>query len=150
MFWLDAGLPSSLAPGRRPRTTLSPSMADEPGGTRHAFGTPGGDQQDQWQLIFLLRLVHGDLNLQEAIDSPLFHTGHFQSSFYPRSTRPGHLMLEPAFDKEVIADLERRGHSVEVAEPWTIGRLTATSRASDGLMKAGATPRLMQAYAAGR
>ena len=150
MFWLDHGFPSSLAPGRRPRTTLSPSMAEEPDGTRHAFGTPGGDQQDQWQLIFLLRLVHGDLNLQEAIDSPLFHTAHFQSSFYPRATQPGHLMLEPAFDKEIIADLESRGHNVEVAEPWTIGRLTAASRAPNGLMKAAATPRLMQAYAAGR
>ena len=150
MFWLDGGLPTSLAPGRRPRTTLSPSMAEEPDGTRHAFGTPGGDQQDQWQLILLLRLVHGGLNLQEAIDSPLFHTGHVQSSFYPRSTQPGHLMIEPAFDRAVIDELRSRGHDVDVAEPWTVGRLTATSRAPDGLLRAGATPRLMQAYAIGR
>ncbi|WP_299678821.1 gamma-glutamyltransferase family protein [uncultured Roseobacter sp.] len=150
MFWLDEGLPTSLAPGRRPRTTLSPSMAQEPDGTRHAFGTPGGDQQDQWQLILLLRLVHGGLNLQEAIDGPLFHTGHFQSSFYPRGTRPGHLMLEPAFGEAVISDLRARGHDVEVAEPWTVGRLTAASRGPDGMLKAAATPRMMQAYAAGR
>ncbi|WP_300061656.1 gamma-glutamyltransferase family protein [uncultured Roseobacter sp.] len=150
MFWLDEGLPTSLAPGRRPRTTLSPSMAQEPDGTRHAFGTPGGDQQDQWQLILLLRLVHGGLNLQEAIDGPLFHTGHFQSSFYPRATRPGHLMLEPAFGEAVISDLRARGHDVEVAEPWTVGRLTAASRGPDGMLKAAATPRMMQAYAAGR
>lgn len=150
MFWLDEGLPTSLAPGRRPRTTLSPSMAEAPDGTQHAFGTPGGDQQDQWQLILLLRLVHGDLNLQEAIDSPLFHTGHFQASFYPRGTRPGHLMLEPSFGVDVIEDLRGRGHDVEIAEPWTVGRLTAASRSPDGLLKAGATPRLMQAYAVGR
>ena len=150
MFWLDEGLPTSLAPGRRPRTTLSPSMAEAPDGTQHAFGTPGGDQQDQWQLILLLRLVHGDLNLQEAIDSPLFHTGHFQASFYPRGTRPGHLMLEPSFGEDVIEDLRGQGHDVEIAEPWTVGRLTAASRSPDGLLKAGATPRLIQAYAVGR
>jgi len=150
MFWLDEGLPTSLAPGRRPRTTLSPSMAQAPDGTELAFGTPGGDQQDQWQLILFLRLVHGQMNLQEGIDAPLFHTGHFQASFYPRGTRPGHLMAEPAFGEDVLQQLRVRGHDVEVAEPWTVGRLTAASRDTEGLLRAAATPRLMQAYAAGR
>lgn len=150
MFWLDEGLPTSLAPGRRPRTTLSPSMAEAPDGTRHAFGTPGGDQQDQWQLMLFLRLVHSDLNLQAAIDAPLFNTAHFQGSFDPRAVQPGHLMVEPDFGEAVIADLRRRGHAVEVAEPWTIGRLTAASRSPDGMLRAAATPRLMQAYAVGR
>ena len=150
MFWLDEGLPSSLAPGRRPRTTLSPSMAGRGGVPSLAFGTPGGDQQDQWQLICFLRLVHGGMNLQEAIDAPLFHTGHFQASFYPRGTRPGHLMIEPAFGAEVIEDLRSRGHRIEVAEPWSVGRLTAASREAGGLLRAAATPRLMQAYAVGR
>ncbi|MEM7722714.1 MAG: gamma-glutamyltransferase, partial [Pseudomonadota bacterium] len=149
MFWLEEGLPTSLAPGRRPRTTLSPSMASGPRGDL-AFGTPGGDQQDQWQLIYLLRLIHGGMNLQEGIDAPLFHTAHFQSSFYPRGARPGHLMLEPAFGPDVIATLRAKGHDVEVAEPWTVGRLTAASRSPDGLLRAAATPRLMQAYAIGR
>lgn len=150
MFWLDEGLASSLAPGRRPRTTLSPSMAG-PGGTPTlAFGTPGGDQQDQWQLIYFLRLVHGALNLQQAIDAPLFHTAHFQSSFYPRAAMPGHLMIEPAFGAAVIDDLRGRGHAVDVAEPWTVGRLTAASRDASGILRAAATPRLMQAYAIGR
>ncbi|MBF9058319.1 gamma-glutamyltransferase family protein [Rhodobacterales bacterium HKCCSP123] len=150
MFWLDEGLPTSLAPGRRPRTTLSPSMAQGPDGRHLAFGTPGGDQQDQWQLIYFLRLVHGGMNLQEGIDAPLFHTGHFQSSFYPRGTRPGHLMAEPAFGESVLQALRDKGHEVEVAEPWTVGRLTAASRDTGGLLRAAATPRLMQAYAAGR
>ncbi len=150
MFWLDEGLPTSLAPGRRPRTTLSPSMAEAPDGTRHAFGTPGGDQQDQWQLMLFLRFVHSDMNLQEAIDAPLFNTAHFQGSFDPRPVRPGHLMVEPEFGAAVIADLRARGHAVEVAEPWTIGRLTAACRSPDGLLRAAATPRLMQAYAVGR
>ncbi|MGB1389754.1 MAG: gamma-glutamyltransferase family protein [Paracoccaceae bacterium] len=150
MFWLDPGLPTSLAPGRRPRTTLSPSMAQGPTGMQLAFGTPGGDQQDQWQLILFLRLAHGTANLQAAIDSPLFHTGHNQSSFYPRVAQPGHLMIEASVGEPVLDALRARGHHVEVADPWTVGRLTAATRDPDGLMRAGATPRLMQAYAIGR
>lgn len=150
MFWLDAGLPTSLAPGRRPRTTLSPSMARLGDGTRLAFGTPGGDQQDQWQLVFLLRLLHHGGNLQEAIDAPLFHTEHAPSSFYPRAARPAHLMVEPAFGDRVIGALRDRGHAVEVSEPWSVGRLTAAARRPDGVLRAAATPRLMQAYAVGR
>ncbi|WP_212524330.1 gamma-glutamyltransferase family protein [Actibacterium sp. MT2.3-13A] len=150
MFWLEEGLPTSLVPGRRPRTTLSPSMASRADGAWMPFGTPGGDQQDQWQLIFFLRLAHQTANLQEAIDAPLFHTWHSQASFYPRGTRPGHLMLEPSFGEATIAELRRRGHDVEVAEPWSVGRLTAALREADGRMRAAATPRLMQAYAIGR
>jgi gamma-glutamyltranspeptidase/glutathione hydrolase len=150
MFWLDEGLPSSLAPGRRPRTTLTPSLASLDGRPTLAFGSPGGDQQDQWQLILFLRHVHHGMTLQEAIDAPLFHTGHAQSSFFPREARPGHLMIERSAGAGVIADLRRRGHRVEEAEPWTVGRLTAARRDADGLMRAAATPRMMQAYAAGR
>lgn len=150
MFWLDEGLPTSLAPGRRPRTTLSPSMATHPDGRAVAFGTPGGDQQDQWQLAFFLRLAHHGMNLQEAIDAPLFHTGHLQASFYPRGVQPGHLMVEPHFPTTTIDALRTAGHAVEVAEPWTVGRLTAVSRSADGIMRGAATPRLMQAYAIGR
>lgn len=150
MFWLQEGLATSLAPGRRPRTTLSPSMASHEDGTDMAFGTPGGDQQDQWQLIFLMRLIHQGLNLQEAIDAPLFHTAHLQASFYPRNTRPGHLLIEPSFGRVTVEGLQAKGHVVEVSEPWAIGRLTAVSRSRDGLLRGGATPRLMQAYAIGR
>ena len=150
MFWLDEGLPSSLAPGRRPRTTLTPSIVIRADGARMAFGTPGGDQQDQWQLALFLRHVHHGLNLQEAIDAPLFHTAHFQGSFHPRPARPGHLTIEPGIGEAAVAALRARGHDVEVAPPWSVGRLTATRREPCGLLRAAATPRLMQAYAAGR
>lgn len=150
MFWLDDGLPSSLAPGRRPRTTLSPSMARGPDGRRLAFGTPGGDQQEQWQAGFLLRVIHHGQSLQQSIDAPLFHTAHLQASFYPRGFRPAHLLVEPAFGADVIADLQARGHEVEVSQPWSAGRLTAVSRTPDGILRGAATPRLMQAYAIGR
>ncbi len=150
MFWLDADQPGSLGPGRRPRTTLSPSMARDLDGRRIAFGTPGGDQQDQWQLVFLLRLVHGGMHLQQAIDAPLFHSAHFQSSFYPRLADPCALLAEPALGDATISELRRRGHRVTVTEPWSLGRLTAAARSPDGMLSAAATPRLMQAYAIGR
>lgn len=150
MFWLEDGLPSTLAPGRRPRTTLTPTLATHTDGRRLVLGTPGGDQQDQWQLIWFLRFVHHGLDLQEGMDAPLFHSLHFQGSFYPREARPGEMMIEPAFGDAVIADLRARGHTVHVAAPWSVGRLTAALRQADGTLRAAATPRLMQAYAIGR
>ncbi len=150
MFWLEEGLPTSLAPGRRPRTTLTPTLAEHEDGRQLVFGTPGGDQQDQWQLIWFLRLVHHGFGLQEGMDAPLFHSMHFQGSFYPREAMPGAMMIEPAFGDDVIADLRARGHIVHVAEPWSVGRLTAAMRDPDGTLRAAATPRLMQAYAVGR
>jgi gamma-glutamyltranspeptidase/glutathione hydrolase len=150
MFWLDEGLPTSLGPGRRPRTTLTPSMALGADGRRLAFGTPGGDQQEQWQASFFLRVARHGMNLQEAIDAPLFHTAHLQSSFYPRLFQPGHLLAEPAFGEASLAALTRRGHALTVSAPWAAGRLTAVSRDADGMLRAAATPRLMQAYAVGR
>jgi gamma-glutamyltranspeptidase/glutathione hydrolase len=150
MFWLEPGLPTSLAPGKRPRTTLSPSLALYEGQPRLVFGTPGGDQQDQWQLSFFLRHVHHFDNLQQAIDAPLFHTAHFPGSFYPRTREAASLTAEQNFTPQVLDALVRRGHKLTVTEPWTIGRLTAAARNPNGLLRAAATPRLMQAYAVGR
>ncbi|NKM63882.1 gamma-glutamyltransferase family protein [Rhizobium leguminosarum bv. viciae] len=150
MFWLKSGLPTSLAPGKRPRTTLTPSLGLYEGRPTLAFGTPGGDQQEQWQLSFFLRYAHHKLNLQAAIDQPLFHTSHFPGSFYPRTREPGSLMAEANFGPEVLDALRRKGHTLTVADVWTIGRLTAARRDADGLLRAAATPRLMQAYAIGR
>ncbi|ANP87590.1 gamma-glutamyltransferase family protein [Rhizobium leguminosarum] len=150
MFWLKSGLPTSLAPGKRPRTTLTPSLGLYEGRPTLAFGTPGGDQQEQWQLSFFLRYINHKLNLQAAIDQPLFHTSHFPGSFYPRTREPGSLMAEANFGPEVLDALRRKGHKLTVADPWTIGRLTAARRDADGLLRAAATPRLMQAYAIGR
>lgn len=149
MYWLEDGLPTSLVPKSRPRTTLTPSLAEKDG-MQMVFGTPGGDQQDQWQLIWFLRFVHFGLGLQECMDQPLFHSMHFQGSFFPREVKTGEMMIEPNVGEDVIADLRARGHKVTVAEPWTVGRLTAALREPDGMLRAAATPRLMQAYAVGR
>ncbi|MFS8110359.1 gamma-glutamyltransferase family protein [Rhizobium jaguaris] len=150
MFWLKPGLPSSLAPGKRPRTTLTPSLGLYQGRPTLAFGTPGGDQQEQWQLAFFLRYAHHGMNLQEAIDQPLFHTSHFPSSFYPRTREPGSITAEANFTVEVLDALRKKGHKLTVAPEWTVGRLTAGRRDASGLLRAAATPRLMQAYAVGR
>lgn len=150
MFWLEAGLPGSLAPGKRPRTTLSPTLALHGGRPAMVFGTPGGDQQDQWQLLFFLYVAEYGMGLQQALDAPLFHSTHFPASFYPRSRSPGQILVEESYGADVLADLRRRGHDVQTAPAWSIGRLTAAARDVDGLLRAGASPRLMQAYAVGR
>jgi gamma-glutamyltranspeptidase / glutathione hydrolase len=149
MFWLEHGLAASLAPGKRPRTTLSPTLARRDGEVL-AFGTPGGDQQDQWSLVFFLSLVHHGLGLQEAIDAPMFHTEHFPESFFPRQPRPRVVQMEERFGRETIAELERRGHLVEPQGPWTLGRLSAAGRLPDGTLRAAANARGMQGYAVGR
>ena len=150
MFWLEEGLPNSLAPHKRPRTTLTPSLGLRDGEGVLAWGTPGGDGQDQWSLLFLLSHLHFGLNLQESIDAPAFTSTHFPSSFYPRLAEPGHVEVESRVGAEVIDALRDRGHDVGVAEPWSIGRLSAVSRGRDGVLRAAANPRGMQGYAVGR
>ncbi|MBO0875739.1 MAG: gamma-glutamyltransferase [Pseudonocardia sp.] len=149
MFALEDGLPNSLRPGVRPRTTLSPSMAMRDGEPWMAFGTPGGDQQDQWSLHFFLSMVHGGLRPQAAIEAPAMHSGHFPSSFYPRASDPGRLNVESRFSPSVLAELRRRGHRVLECDPWSLGRLSAVAREPDHLVAA-ANPRGSQGYAAGR
>lgn len=149
MFWLDEKHPAALAPGKRPRTTLSPTLALRDGEPYLAWGTPGGDQQDQWTCQFLLRHIHAGHNLQQAIDAPSWHSEHFPTSFWPRVARPGVLVVEQQVPESAIKELRRRGHIVEVGPPWSEGRLTAASR--DGpRRRAAANPRGMQGYAAGR
>ncbi|MFJ4001934.1 gamma-glutamyltransferase family protein [Streptomyces sp. NPDC090023] len=156
MTWLEEGLPNTLTPGRRPRTTLSPSLALRDGVPVLAFGTPGGDQQDQWQTHFFLAAalrapVRGGLDLQGAIDAPNWHNDGFPSSFYPRGWRPGSVTVESRMPEEVVAELRRRGHDVTVGAAWSEGRLCAVARdPATGVLSAAANPRGMQGYAVGR
>ncbi|HEX3994203.1 MAG TPA: gamma-glutamyltransferase [Acetobacteraceae bacterium] len=150
MFWLKPGLPNSLEPGKRPRTTLSPSFALRDGKAWMAFGTPGGEQQDQWALILFLRMVHHNMTIQEAIDVPSFHTEHWPSSFWPRVARPGKVIIEGRYADAVLHDLASRGHDVSKGEDWSEGRLSGARLEPDGQMFAGANPRGMQGYAVGR
>jgi gamma-glutamyltranspeptidase / glutathione hydrolase len=149
MFWLEEGHPASLAPGKRPRTTLSPTLALRDGEPYLAWGSPGGDQQDQWTTQLFMRHVEAGMNLQESIDAPAWHSEHFPISFWPRTARPGVLVVEGRLPKPTVAELACRGHLVEVDADWCEGRLTAAAR--DGRRRrAAANPRGMQGYAAGR
>ena len=150
MFWLDETLPNGLMPGKRPRTTLSPSMVLRDGQPWMSFGTPGGEQQDQWQPIMLSRMLAHGFNIQEAIDLPSFHSEHWVSSFWPRGAKPGKLVLEGRFAPEVLSALRARGHRAEMGGDWSEGRLTGARREKDGQIFAGANPRGMQGYAVGR
>jgi gamma-glutamyltranspeptidase/glutathione hydrolase len=149
MFWLDESHPAALAPGKRPRSTLTPTMADRDGTPYLAWGSPGGDQQDQWIPQMFLRHVHCGMNLQQAIDAPAWHSEHVPGSFWPRTSRPGVLAVEGRMPQATVDELRRRGHLVEVGDDWSEGRLVAASR--DGVRRrAAANPRGMQGYAAGR
>jgi gamma-glutamyltranspeptidase / glutathione hydrolase len=151
MLWLEEGLASSLRPRTRPRTTLSPSLALRDGEPCLAFGTPGGDAQDQWTLQFFLAHTRFGLDLQEAVDTPSFQSDHFPSSFWPRRALPGKLVVEASHHPATIGGLRQRGHLVEVADHWSLGRTCAAGRdPATGFLIAAANPRGRQAYAVGR
>ncbi len=153
MFYLQPGLANSLRPRVRPRTTLTPTIALRDAEPWLAFGTPGGDQQDQWQTAFFVDVVRSDLrgtlNLQAAIDAPMFHTTHFPSSFYPRDAHPGEVFTEDRLPSTVLDELEERGHTVVRPGGWTLGRLSVVAKEGEQL-RAAANARGEQGYAAGR
>ncbi|HEX5729001.1 gamma-glutamyltransferase family protein [Microbacterium sp.] len=151
MMWLDDDSPAALRPGARPRTTLSPTLVLRDGRPVMALGTPGGDQQEQWQVPVLLRMLVGDYSPQQAIDAPSLHTTALVDSFWPRGWTPAGAVVEDRLGDEVIAGLQRRGHAVTRSGDWALGRVTAVGRdAATGAVWAAANPRGMQGYAAGR
>jgi gamma-glutamyltranspeptidase/glutathione hydrolase len=151
MTWLETGTPSTLTPGKRPRTTLTPTLVLLNGQAVTALGTPGGDQQDQWQLPYLLRTIVGGYSPQQAIDAPTFHTTSMPGSFWPRTWQPGGAVVEDRLGEDVISGLESRGHRITRAGDWALGRLSAVVRdPGTGILQAAANPRGAQGYAAGR
>jgi len=142
MFMLDPHHPNRLQPGKRPRSTLTPSLAMKDGRPYMVFGTPGGDCQDQWTLQFFLNRVDFKMNLQEAIDAPTFHTMHFRNSFYPRAILPGEMSVESRIPEETRKELEKRGHKVHVLGPWSNGAVLAVEFDPDTrVISAAASPR---------
>lgn len=151
MTWLEEGTPSTLTPCKRPRTTLTPTLVLRNRVAVTALGSPGGDQQDQWQLLYLLRTIVGGYTPQQAIDAPAFHTTSMPGSFWPRMWEPGGAVVEDRLGADVIAGLERRGHRITRAGDWALGRLSAVIRDPEtGVLQAAANPRGAQGYAAGR
>lgn len=141
-FYLDEAHANALKPGKRPRTTLTPSIATRNGAPWLAFGTPGGDQQDQWTLQYFLNLIEFGMSVQEAIEAPRFSSAHFPSTFYPHNARPGVLRIEERIDAGVRAELAARGHQVETRPPWCEGHVLGIRfDPARGLLEGGADPR---------
>ncbi|MDA4129889.1 MAG: gamma-glutamyltransferase family protein [Thaumarchaeota archaeon] len=128
MFDLELGRNNSLMPGKRPRITLTPSLAFKNGKPFMVFGTPGGDQQDQWSLQFFLNVACFGMNLQQAIDAPSFHSLHIRSSFYPRDSYPRRVVIESRVPPSVIEELRKRGHEMVVVDGWENGKVCAVAR----------------------
>ncbi|MGH7985856.1 MAG: gamma-glutamyltransferase family protein [Candidatus Binataceae bacterium] len=141
-FYLNERHPNALCPGKRPRTTLTPSIATHGNEPFLSFGTPGGDQQDQWTLQFFLNLVDFAMDVQEAIEAPRFSTAHFPSTFYPHDAHPGLLRLEGRIDADVCNELANRGHRIEIRPPWCEGHvLGIRCEPKRRLLSGGADPR---------
>lgn len=150
MFWLDPRHPAALRPGMQPRTTLTPSLVLKDGLPYLGFGTPGGDQQDQWTLQFFLNHVDFGMDIQAALDFPAYHHDHAPASFYPRRAQPGHLTIESSFPAAVLDTLAARGHVLTKARPFTLGNVTAVQfDAALGRLLAAATCRGQKCYALG-
>ncbi|MCC7154845.1 MAG: gamma-glutamyltransferase family protein [Bryobacterales bacterium] len=140
-FVLTAGHPNLLAPGKRPRVTLSPTLVLKDGKPWLAMSTPGGDNQDQAMLQVLLNLIEFGMTAQEAVESPRFQTEHFYSSFAFHEIHPGRLNLEARFSKDVGDRLAERGHIVSVAGPWSNSSAPTVIKMAGGVLEGGADPR---------
>ena len=150
MFYLNPHRPNALAPRKRPRATLTPSLVTKDGDPYMVFGTPGGDCQDQWTLQFFLNYVHFGMSIQEALDAPSVHSRHFPSSFYPREAYPAGMVVEGRVPREVIEELESRGHEVLVAGDWVHGKVMGIRYdKARGVIMGGASPKGTIAYALG-
>lgn len=150
MFYLNPERPNALAPRKRPRATLTPSLVTREGEPFMVFGTPGGDGQDQWTLQFFLNYVEFGMNIQEALDAPTLHSIHFPSSFYPRAAYPGRVQAEDRISREVIAALERRGHEVGLLDGWSNGKAMGIRYDKEhGIIAGGVSPRRLVGLALG-
>jgi gamma-glutamyltranspeptidase/glutathione hydrolase len=150
MFYLNPQRPNALTPHKRPRATLTPSLVTRDGEPFMVFGTPGGDCQDQWTLQFFLNYVDFEMNILEALDAPTIHSAHFPSSFYPREAYPGRVIVEGRIAREVITELERRGHEIVVAGDWVNGKVMGIRYdQARGIILGGVSPRGSVGYALG-
>ena len=117
--WLDPEHPSSLAPGKRPRLTPNPALAMREGKPLMPFGTPGGDVQPQSMVQLFLNVVEFGMDVQQAVEAPRFSTWSFPNSFWPHAYHPGLVGVEGRMDSQVVAELSRMGHRVEVWDDFT-------------------------------
>ena len=114
-----------------------------------AYGTPGGDRQDQWTVQFLLNVVDFGMDLQQAIDAPSFHTTHFVNSFYPKQPGDGTIFVEEGLPLPVLRELQTRGHRIHLLPANVNGEVCAAAiNAETSLLEAAASSKSSsQAYA---
>ena len=117
--WLDPEHPCAVAPGKRPRLTPNPAMAFRDGQVWMPFGTPGGDVQCQSMVQMLVNVVEFGMDVQQAVEAPRASTWSFPNSFHPHAYNPGLVGVEGRIPSDTIAELQRRGHQVEVWDDWT-------------------------------
>jgi len=139
----DANSPNVVAPGKRPRITLTPTLVLKDGEPFMVLRTPGGDNQDQALLQVLLNIIEFGMNPQEAVEAPRFDTQHYVSSFDDHEFMPGSLNVESRVNLKTIQELSQKGHKVRVQGEW--GTLSAptviTYDPKTGVAAAGADPR---------
>ena len=150
MFYLNSRRPNALEPHKRPRATLTPTMVTRNGEPFMAFGTPGGDSQEQWTLQFFLNHMEFGMDLQEALDAPTVHTTHFPSSFYPRAAFSGRVVAESRIPEGVLDELRRRGHEIQMTGPWANGKVMGIRYDKDkGVISGAASAKNSIGYAMG-
>jgi gamma-glutamyltranspeptidase/glutathione hydrolase len=141
MFFVDAGHPNGLQPGKRPRTTLISYLVGRDGIPLMTFGCPGGDDQAQGNLQLMLNVLVFGMNPQQAVEAPRFATQSVTNSFYPRAYYPGQLNLEDAFADEIARQLLARGHKIVRVGACGIGAVVTHRDPQSGVLMAGADPR---------
>jgi len=142
-FVLTPGHPNQLAPHKRPRITLTPTIALRDGKPWLAFSTPGGDSQDQTLLQIFLNVVEFGMNPEEAVEAPRFNSEAMYSTFDDHSDQPLVLDVETRISEPVLAALRERGHKLVMQGEW--GNPTAPTMVmydpATGVIKAGADVR---------
>lgn len=135
--------PNVVAPGKRPRITLTPTLVLKGGEPFMVLSTPGGDNQDQALLQVLLNVIEFGMNPQEAVEAPRFDTQHYVSSFDDHEFLPGSLNVESRVSLKTIQELSDKGHKVKVQSEW--GTLSAPTviiyDPKTGVAAGGADPR---------
>ena len=140
---IDPHSPNVVAPGKRPRITLSPTLVLKESEPFMVLSTPGGDNQDQALLQVLLNIIEFGMNPQEAVEAPRFDTQHFISSFDDHEFLPGSLNVESRVGFQTVQELGQRGHKVKMQSEW--GTLSSPTvilyDVRTGVAAAGADPR---------
>lgn len=151
VFFLQEGHPNCLQPGKRPRATLTPSLAFKDGRPWMVFGTPGGDMQDQWTLQFFLNVAEFNMDLSQAVQEPSFHTTHFINSFYPHNMGDGTVFVEEGISMDVLYGLQEKGHRIHLNPPNFHGEVCAVvTDPETGFIQGAASPKFEgNAYAMG-